>query len=35
MMAGTEMQTPTRIIFSAAGLLAACQIVSRSITTNG
>ena len=34
-MAGTEMHTPIRITLSAAGLLAACQIVSLPITTNG
>ena len=32
-MAGTEMQTPIRITLSAAGLLAACQIVNWPITT--
>jgi len=32
-IAGTEIATPIRMIFSASGLLAACQIVSRSITT--
>jgi len=34
-IAGTEMHTPTRMSFNAAGLLAACQTVSWSITTYG